>query len=125
MGNPTVGITHSAITLCRRPTQMRRAVDLIHSIITEGVGDCGGGGGGASARMQRMQLGGLGLLLGGNLDPLPFVEPANPEVNAAAASNILGSIHCLEECAGVLGCNSIALFFSPIHTALEAEVGLI
>ena len=88
---------------------MRRAIDLIHSIITEGVGDCGGG---ASTARQRMQLGGLGLFLGGNLDPLPFEEPANPEVNAAAASNILGSIHCLEECAGILGRNSIGYFKS-------------
>ena len=62
-----------------------------------------------------MQLGSLGLFLG-NLDPLPFEDPsANPaavsEVNAAAASNILGSIHCLEECAGILGRNSVELFF--------------
>ena len=47
-----------------------------------------------------MQLGSLGLFLG-NLDPLPFEDSATSEVNAAtAASNVLGSIHCL-------GCKSI------------------
>ena len=59
-----------------------------------------------------MQLGSLGMFLGGNLDPLPFEDTsATSEVNAAAASNILGSIHCLEECAGILGRNSIESFF--------------
>ena len=59
-----------------------------------------------------MQLGSLGLFLG-NLDPLPFEDSATSEVNAAtAASNVLGSIHCLEECAGILGCNSIEFFSS-------------
>ena len=70
---------------------MRRALDLIHYIITEGVGDCG------TAKRGF----GLGLDLG------PFMTPerddsAASEVTTTTTTTILRSIHYLEECVGIL-----------------------